>query len=89
MKIKPKEVLVNLPCHFEFLHEDECAQMAANINAILHGRTRVKYDVMGTRGDLLICILYTERNREYLEYREFIEWLVDPELPPVKEDKNE
>lgn len=72
MKIKPKEVLVNLPCQFEFQNEEELAQMAANINSILSGRTRVKYDVMGYRGEMLIGLLYTERNKEYLEYREFI-----------------
>lgn len=85
MKIKPKDVQVNLPCHFEFKDEDECAQMAANINSVLHGRSRVKYDIMGTRGDMVVGLLYLERWGEYLEYREFLaEFVVDPpEAPPT------
>lgn len=72
MKVKSKEVLVNLPCHFEFYNEDECATMAANINSVLHGRQRVKYDIMGKRGDMVVGLLYLDRSKEYLDYRNFI-----------------
>lgn len=72
MRIKPKEVQVNLPCHFEFHDESECVQMVSNINAILRGRTQVKYDLMGSRGQMLVGLLYLERSKEYQDYRNFL-----------------
>ena len=86
MKLKPIEVQVNLPVYFEFETEDELAQMAANINSVLAGRTRVKYEVMGTRGDKIVGLLYLERNREYSELRDFIkQYVLDPdEAPPYE-----
>lgn len=86
MKIKAKEVLINLPVYFEFEHEEELAQMASNINSVLAGRTRVKYEVMGDRGDKIIGLLYLERNREYGELRDFIkQYILDPEEAPAYE----
>lgn len=88
MKIKPKDVSVNLPCHFEFQDEEECAQMAANINSILHGRSRVKYDIMGTKGDMVVGLLYLERWGEYQEYRKFIKkYILDPLEVPAHEEE--
>lgn len=86
MKIKAKEVLVNLPVYFEFETEDELAQMAANINSILAGRTRLKYEIMGDRGDKIIGLLYLERNREYSELRDFIkQYVLDPDEVPEQD----
>lgn len=84
MKIKPKEVLINLPTHFDFENEDELAQMAMNINSVLHGKSRVKYEIMGARGDKIVGLLYLDRNPEYHELREFIkDYIIDPDEIPI------
>ncbi len=86
MKLKPIEVQVNLPVYFEFETEDELAQMAANINSILAGRKRVKYEIVGDRGDKLVGLLYLERNRDYGELRDFVlQYIVDPDKMPEPE----
>jgi hypothetical protein len=70
MKVKPKEIMVNLPIALTFATEDEVGMFAANINTLIHGKVRVKTDVVGTLGGQIVAIFYLQRNDEYSQIRE-------------------
>jgi len=69
MKVKPKEVLLNLPMALMFDSSDEIAQFASNINTILHGKTKVKYEELGLLGKQEVGLFYLQRNDEFSELR--------------------
>lgn len=64
MKFKPKEVLVNLPVVLTFAQEDEIVQMAAAFNTFVHGKVKMKYEVLGTLGGQYVALFYIQRNSE-------------------------
>jgi hypothetical protein len=64
MKFKPKEVLVNLPVVLTFTNEDEVVQMAAAFNTFVHGKVKMKYEVLGTLGGQYVALFYIQRNNE-------------------------
>lgn len=70
MKVKPKEIMVNLPIALTFQTDDEVGQFAANINTLIHGKVRVKTDVVGNLGGQIVAIFYLQRNDEYSQIRE-------------------
>ena len=73
MKFKPKEILVNLPIALLFDQPWEIASFAANLNTILHGKTRLKAEELGSLGGRYVGLFYLQRNNEYKQlYDEFI-----------------
>jgi len=76
MKFKPKEVLVNLPVVLTFQQEDEVVQMAAAFNTFVHGKVKMKYEVLGTLGGQFVALFYIQRNNESQQlHDEFIEMI--------------
>lgn len=76
MKFKPKEVLVNLPVVLTFQQEDEVVQMAAAFNTFVHGKVKMKYEVLGTLGGQYVALFYIQRNNESQQlHDEFIEMI--------------
>lgn len=76
MKIKPKKVLIDLPIYLLFPSADELPQFAAHINAVLHGKVKLKYDELGSHAGQFIGLFYLERNNEYRDLREFVQCYV-------------
>jgi hypothetical protein len=64
MKIKPKDVQVNLPIVLMFDDEDEAATFASNINTLLHGKSKVKNEILGMLDDKYVSLFYLQRNIE-------------------------
>lgn len=76
MNIKPKEILVDLPAVFPFKSEDDVHSFVSAINTIVHGKVKVKYEILGWLDENCMCIVYIQRNFEYQElYNEFIEMI--------------
>jgi hypothetical protein len=76
MKFKPKEVLVNLPVVLTFQAEDEVVQMAAAFNTFVHGKVKMKYEVLGTLGGQYVALFYIQRNNESQQlHDEFIDMI--------------
>lgn len=94
MKFKPKEVLVNLPVVLTFAAEDEIVQMAAAFNTFIHGKVKMKYEVLGTLGGQYVALFYIQRNNESQQlHDEFIaminaEEMANEDLPYPEEDPN-
>jgi len=81
MKVKPKEVLVNLPVALLFDEPWEVASFAANINAILHGKVRLKAEELGTLGGRHVGLFYLQRNNESQEiHDEFMRLIEEEEI---------
>lgn len=79
MKVKPKEVLLNLPIVLTFEDYHELPQFAANINALISGKSRIKYEELGTLAGKYIGIFYLQRNAEFSELRESFMQMIDAE----------
>jgi hypothetical protein len=79
-KIKPKEVLVNLPVALLFDTVEEIANFASNINTILSGKVRLKTEELGSLGDKYVGLFYLNRNDEYFEIRNAFVKLIEDEL---------
>ena len=85
MKVKPKEILVNLPTVLLFDIEDKAADFASNINTIIHGKVHVKYDVLGALGGQIVVIFYLQRNDEFHSLRDdFMELIYREEIESQK-----
>jgi hypothetical protein len=81
MKVKPKEVLVNLPVALLFDEPWEIASFAANINAILHGKVRLKVEELGTLGGRCVGLFYLQRNIESQQiHDEFVRLIEEEEI---------
>ena len=70
MKIKPKEAMLNLPIVLYFDNENEIHAFASNINTVIHGKVKMKYDVLGMLAEKYVSIFYLQRNDEYHSLRE-------------------
>lgn len=79
MKVKPKEVMVNLPVALLFDEPWEIISFAANINTILHGKIKLKVEELGVLGGRNVGIFYLERNGEYHEIRDEFTRLIEQE----------
>lgn len=80
MKFKPKEIMVNLPTVLTFTAEDEIVMMAATFNTFVHGKVKMKYEVLGTLGGQYIGLFYIQRNNESQQLRdEFINLINEEE----------
>jgi hypothetical protein len=79
MKFKPKEIMVNLPVVLTFSVEDEIVQMAAAFNTFVHGKVKMKYEVLGILGGQWIGLFYIQRNNESQELRDEFMRLINEE----------
>lgn len=77
MKIKPKEILVNVPIVLTFDDENKIPEFAANINTLINGKVKIKYEELGELGGQFVGLFYINRNDEFtelrLEFRKLIE----------------
>lgn len=80
MKVKPKEIFVNLPIVLLFDDNDEIAKFAANINSLVHGKIKVKCEELGELNNQHVGIFYLNRNDEYGELRQQFVTMIDNEL---------
>jgi hypothetical protein len=93
MKVKPKEVMVNLPVALLFDEPWEIISFAANINTILHGKVKLKVEELGTLGGRHVGIFYLDRNGEYHQIRdEFVRLIEQEEIvnhsPPALSEED-
>ncbi len=79
MKVKPKEVLLNLPVALLFDEPWEIASFASNINAILHGKVRLKVEELGTLGGKCVGLFYLQRNEESQQIHDEFMRLIEQE----------
>lgn len=79
MKVKPKEVLVNLPIVLEFRDYHQIPEFASNINTLIHGKVKVKYEELGCLGGQYIGLFYINRNDEFTELRKEFKDMIEAE----------
>lgn len=80
MKVKPKEIAVNLPAVHLFVTEDEIPALAAAINTIIHGKVKIKYEALGVLGGQFVGLFYVQRNNESQQlHDEFMELINEEE----------
>lgn len=79
MKFKPKEVLINVPAVLMFDTSDEGIAFVANINTLLHGKVKMKYEELGILGEQLAVLFYLQRNGEFQELRDSFMRLIEAE----------
>jgi hypothetical protein len=79
MKIKPKEILVNLPAAHLFQNEDEMVSFASAINTIVVGKVKVKYELLGLLGGQSVGLFYIQRNNESQEIHDEFMRLIEAE----------
>jgi hypothetical protein len=79
MKVKPKEVFLNVPVCLTFKTEDEAAKFAADINSLINGKVKLKYDILGTLTNNIVSIFYFQRNDEFFHLRESFIDLINQE----------
>lgn len=81
MKVKPKEVLLNLPIVLLFEEVDEISSFASNINTVVHGKVKLKVEELGTLGGRFVALFYMQRNNESQElHDEFIRLIEQEEI---------
>lgn len=88
MKAKPKEVLVNLPAVHLLSSEDEVSSLAAAVNTFIHGKVKIKCEVLGLLGGQTVGLFYLQRNGESQDMRDrFMEMINTEEMSqdPVSE----
>jgi hypothetical protein len=77
MKVKPKSVMLNLPIVLMFNDSGDIPMFAEQINTIINGKIKLKYDVLGELNNQWVVIYYLNRHDEYTElkqsFREMIE----------------
>lgn len=79
MKVKPKEVLLNLPIVLMFDNEYKIPEFAANINQLVHGKVKVKYEDLGMLGEQSVGLFYLQRNDEFTQLRQEFTTLIEQE----------
>lgn len=92
MKVKPKEVLLNLPTVIMFGDYHEIPNFASNINQVLHGKVKVKYEELGQLAGQYVGLFYLQRNDEFddlrMSFRQMIEREEMKNSEPVKYNHN-
>jgi len=86
MRVKPKDIQVNLPIVLMFDEDYEIVEFARTINTIIHGKVKVKCDNLGNIQDQCVGIFYLQRNNEYMSLRsEFLELIREIECNDGKD----
>ena len=79
--MKSKEVMVNLPCTLMLSNEDEAASTAAGFNTFVHGKVKMKYEILGKLGGQTVALFYMQRNNESQDLRnEFMKLIQEEEI---------
>ncbi len=79
MKVKPKEVLLNLPIVLMFYQEYKIPEFASNINQLVNGKVKVKYEDLGLLGEQSVGLFYLQRNDEFAQLRQEFITLIEQE----------
>ena len=79
MRVKPKDIQVNLPAVLLFDNQDAIAGQASAVNTFIHGKVKIKYEELGTLGGQYVGIFYIQRNDEFAELRESFMTLIENE----------
>ena len=79
MRVKPKEVMVNLPVVLLFNNEDDIPELCSNFNTFLHGKVKLKYEILGTLNEQYVGLFYLQRNNESQELRDEFVRLIEEE----------
>lgn len=79
MKVKPKEAMVNVPVVLLFNTEDEIPALASGFNTFLHGKVKMKYEVLGTLNEQFVGLFYLQRNNESQQLRDEFMRLIEQE----------
>lgn len=79
MKVKPKETLLNLPIVIMFGDYHEIPNFASNINQLVHGKVKVKYEELGMLGGQYVGLFYFQRNDEFEEMRTSFKQMIEKE----------
>jgi hypothetical protein len=81
VRVKPKEVMVNLPVVLLFNVEDDIPELASNFNTFLHGKVKLKYEMLGTLNGQFVGLFYLQRNDEFSQLRnEFIRLIEEEQI---------
>lgn len=81
MKVKPKEVMLNLPTVLLFNNADDIPELASNANTFIHGKVKIKYEELGSLNGQFVAIFYLQRNDEYHQIRgEFMKLIEQDEI---------
>lgn len=88
MRVKPKEILVNLPIVLTFTDCHEIPEFAANINTLIYGKVKVKYEELGELGGQYIGLFYINRNDEFSELRAEFKEMIEAEEMVLHISKN-
>ena len=79
MKIKPKEILINIPIVLTFNSVEEIPLFASNINTLINGKLKIKYEELGLLSDQYVALFYLYRNHEFFALREEFKSLIEQE----------
>jgi hypothetical protein len=79
MKVKPKEVMLNLPITLMFRDYHEIPEFAENINQLMHGKSKIKYEELGCLGGQYVGLFYLNRNDEFTEMRATFKQMIEQE----------
>lgn len=79
MKVKPKEVMLNLPITLMFRDYHEIPEFAENINQLVHGKSKIKYEELGCLGGQYVGLFYMNRNDEFAELRKSFKEMIEQE----------
>lgn len=79
MKVKPKEVMLNLPITLMFRDYHEIPEFAKNINQLVHGESKIKYEELGLLGGQYVGLFYMNRNDEFAEMRASFKQMIEEE----------
>jgi hypothetical protein len=94
MKIKPKEVFLNLPAAHLFDNQQDISDCAQATNRFIHGKVKVKFEILGELGGKLVGLFYLQRNDESQEiHDEFVRLIEEEEtagklLQPDADDED-
>lgn len=84
MKPSTKQLTVNLPIALTFATEDEIGQLAASINTIVAGKSRIKCESVGKLNSQYIGIFYLQRDKDFSELRQsFVDLIEQEEIQPL------
>jgi hypothetical protein len=81
MRLKTKEIVVNLPVVLTFDNRDEIAQLAAGFNTFVAGKVKMKYEELGILNEKYIGLFYLQRDSDSQELRDnFMKMIEDSEM---------
>ncbi len=83
MRVKPKEVLLNLPIVLTFNEVERIPEFAETVNTLIHGEVKLKYEELGKLGDQYIGLFYLKRNDEFSTLRQEFKSMI--EMEEIKE----